>query len=191
MAYFAVKRKIRLVAEGIETGKELEILRSLAIHYGQGYLLGRPQDGREAGPWPTVAAFGTTPMKARRSRRAAGTHGTPATDPVPGARRTRTPDGTKSVAQPRQHARDPEVNRGLRAAAPRSPRRSVTASLPSGMWHPARRAGNFERPELAVQQRWGDEMAAPELDPLAKDSGGAETRWANQTEGWPSRNRSR
>ncbi len=56
MAYFAMKRKIRLVAEGIETVAELEALRSLAIHYGQGYLLGRPQDGRGSDPWPTRVA---------------------------------------------------------------------------------------------------------------------------------------
>jgi PAS domain S-box-containing protein len=54
MGYFAVKRKIRLVAEGIETATELETLRSLGISYGQGYLLGRPQDGRSAGPWPST-----------------------------------------------------------------------------------------------------------------------------------------
>ncbi len=68
MAYFAVKRKIRLVAEGIETGKELEVLRSLAIPYGQGYLLGRPQDGRGPGPWPAAVTLTTRPAKARRSR---------------------------------------------------------------------------------------------------------------------------
>jgi PAS domain S-box-containing protein len=68
MAYFAVKRKIRLVAEGIETSGELEVLRSLAIPYGQGYLLGRPQDGRGSGPWPTAVTLATRPAKARRSR---------------------------------------------------------------------------------------------------------------------------
>jgi EAL domain-containing protein (putative c-di-GMP-specific phosphodiesterase class I) len=68
MAYFAVRRKIRLVAEGIETGEELEVLRSLAIPYGQGYLLGRPRDGREPGPWPTAVTLATRPAKERRSR---------------------------------------------------------------------------------------------------------------------------
>jgi PAS domain S-box-containing protein len=57
MAYFAVKREMRMVAEGVETVAELETLRSLAIHYGQGYLLGRPRDGRRAGPWPTTIAL--------------------------------------------------------------------------------------------------------------------------------------
>ncbi|MEO8208616.1 MAG: EAL domain-containing protein, partial [Chloroflexota bacterium] len=53
MSYFAVKRKIKLVAEGIETTAELAALGQLGIRYGQGYLLGRPQDGRGPGPWPT------------------------------------------------------------------------------------------------------------------------------------------
>lgn len=51
VGYFAVKRKMRLVAEGIETPAELSTLRSLGIGFGQGYLLGRPQDGRGPGPW--------------------------------------------------------------------------------------------------------------------------------------------
>jgi PAS domain S-box-containing protein len=53
MGYFAVKRKLRLVAEGIETRKELDALQALAVPYGQGYLLGRPRDGTTADPWPT------------------------------------------------------------------------------------------------------------------------------------------
>jgi PAS domain S-box-containing protein len=60
MGYFAVKRKLRLIAEGIETPAELETLRGLAIAYGQGYILGHPQDGRGPGPWPTRIAL-TTP----------------------------------------------------------------------------------------------------------------------------------
>ena len=58
MDYFAGKRKLRLVAEGIETTAELETLRHLGIGYGQGYLLGRPQDGRGPGPWPTGITLG-------------------------------------------------------------------------------------------------------------------------------------
>ena len=53
MGYFAVKRKLRLVAEGIETRKELDALQALAVPYGQGYLLGRPRDGTLDGSWPT------------------------------------------------------------------------------------------------------------------------------------------
>ncbi|MEO5919393.1 MAG: EAL domain-containing protein, partial [Candidatus Limnocylindrales bacterium] len=53
MSYFAVKRKIKLVAEGIETKAELAALGSLGIRFGQGHLLGRPRDGRGPGPWPT------------------------------------------------------------------------------------------------------------------------------------------
>lgn len=59
MTYFAVKRKVHLIAEGIETAAELETLRSLAIPFGQGYLLGHPQDGRGAGPWPTRTGLST------------------------------------------------------------------------------------------------------------------------------------
>ena len=53
MGYFAVKRKLRLVAEGIETAAELRAVRRLAVGYGQGYFLGRPQDGRVPASWPT------------------------------------------------------------------------------------------------------------------------------------------
>jgi PAS domain S-box-containing protein len=53
MGYFAVKRKLRLVAEGIETRKELDALQALAVPYGQGYLLGRPRDGSTGETWPT------------------------------------------------------------------------------------------------------------------------------------------
>jgi PAS domain S-box-containing protein len=53
MGYFAVKRKLRLVAEGIETRKELDALQALAVPYGQGYLLGKPQDGTGTPAWPT------------------------------------------------------------------------------------------------------------------------------------------
>jgi EAL domain-containing protein (putative c-di-GMP-specific phosphodiesterase class I) len=69
MAYFAMKRRIRLVAEGIETRQELETLRSLAIHYGQGYLLGRPQDGRGSGPWSTTITPRPSPATRPPSRR--------------------------------------------------------------------------------------------------------------------------
>jgi PAS domain S-box-containing protein len=61
MTYFAVKRKLRLIAEGIETRKELDALQALAVPYGQGYLLGRPQDGVVTESWPTkvdLPAFG-------------------------------------------------------------------------------------------------------------------------------------
>ncbi len=58
MSYFAVKRKVRLVAEGVETAAELKTLRSLGIHHGQGYLFGRPRDGRAPGAWPTRIALG-------------------------------------------------------------------------------------------------------------------------------------
>ena len=53
MGYFAVKRKLRLVAEGIETRKELDALQALAVPYGQGYLLGRPRDATTDETWAT------------------------------------------------------------------------------------------------------------------------------------------
>lgn len=53
MGYFAVKRGIHLIAEGIETRKELDALRALAVPFEQGFLLGRPRDADDAEPWPT------------------------------------------------------------------------------------------------------------------------------------------
>ncbi|MHB8673246.1 MAG: EAL domain-containing protein [Candidatus Limnocylindrales bacterium] len=52
MGHFAGKRGLHLIAEGIETRKELDALRALAVPYGQGYLLGRPRDGAASGSWP-------------------------------------------------------------------------------------------------------------------------------------------
>jgi EAL domain-containing protein (putative c-di-GMP-specific phosphodiesterase class I)/DNA-binding response OmpR family regulator len=43
LTYFADEVGQQLVAEGIETPGELETLRSLGVHMGQGYLLGRPR----------------------------------------------------------------------------------------------------------------------------------------------------
>jgi PAS domain S-box-containing protein len=42
MVHFATESGCTLVAEGIETESELEALRRLGLHLGQGYLLGRP-----------------------------------------------------------------------------------------------------------------------------------------------------
>ncbi|MEO8468802.1 MAG: EAL domain-containing protein [Chloroflexota bacterium] len=52
IGYFATRRRIRLVAEGIETAAELRTITELGIWYGQGYLLGRPRDARGMEPWP-------------------------------------------------------------------------------------------------------------------------------------------
>ena len=57
IGYFAVKRKVRLIAEGIETPAELKTLLELGISHGQGYLLGRPQDSRGPGPWPVTISL--------------------------------------------------------------------------------------------------------------------------------------
>lgn len=59
MGYFALKRKVRLIAERIETAEKLAALRALAVPYGQAYLLGRDQDGRGPGPWPTRISLST------------------------------------------------------------------------------------------------------------------------------------
>jgi PAS domain S-box-containing protein len=42
LRHFASATGCRLIAEGIETDAELEVLRSLDVSLGQGYLLGRP-----------------------------------------------------------------------------------------------------------------------------------------------------
>jgi EAL domain-containing protein (putative c-di-GMP-specific phosphodiesterase class I)/DNA-binding NarL/FixJ family response regulator len=42
LAYFASETGCELIAEGIETDSELQAIRELGIHLGQGYLLGRP-----------------------------------------------------------------------------------------------------------------------------------------------------
>ena len=41
---FAEEFKIEVVAEGIETNEELEAVKGLRVRYGQGFLLGRPQE---------------------------------------------------------------------------------------------------------------------------------------------------
>ena len=43
LRHFARKTGCVLIAEGIETDRELDVLRSLGIRLGQGYALGRPQ----------------------------------------------------------------------------------------------------------------------------------------------------
>lgn len=42
LVVFAQKIDCRMIAEGIETFEELEIVRRLGVDFGQGYLLGRP-----------------------------------------------------------------------------------------------------------------------------------------------------
>jgi EAL domain-containing protein (putative c-di-GMP-specific phosphodiesterase class I) len=43
LRHFTRKTGCLLIAEGIETDREIAALRSLDIHLGQGYALGRPQ----------------------------------------------------------------------------------------------------------------------------------------------------
>ena len=51
LKHFARSTGCRLIAEGVETDREFAALRSLDIHLGQGYLLGRPA------PAPTIPVF--------------------------------------------------------------------------------------------------------------------------------------
>lgn len=46
MDFFSVKTGCRLIAEGVETAGEREMLRSLAVELGQGFLLGPPTAAR-------------------------------------------------------------------------------------------------------------------------------------------------
>ena len=55
----------RVIAEGIETAAELEVVRSLGIDYGQGYLIGRPS----AAPPTAVASAGSAVPAARQGCR--------------------------------------------------------------------------------------------------------------------------
>jgi EAL domain-containing protein (putative c-di-GMP-specific phosphodiesterase class I) len=55
---FATETGAKVTAEGIENGSELECLRSLGIHYGQGYFLGRP------GPVEALAMYGRDAQRA-------------------------------------------------------------------------------------------------------------------------------
>jgi len=50
MGYFASSTGCRLVAEGIETDAELEALRALGVHLGQGFLLGKPERAADQAP---------------------------------------------------------------------------------------------------------------------------------------------
>lgn len=42
MVGFAARVDAKIVAEGIETVEERDVLRELGVHYGQGYLFRRP-----------------------------------------------------------------------------------------------------------------------------------------------------
>jgi EAL domain-containing protein (putative c-di-GMP-specific phosphodiesterase class I) len=52
---FAEKAEAAVIAEGIERDGELQVIMEMGIEYGQGWLLGRPQDGFQA---PTLARVG-------------------------------------------------------------------------------------------------------------------------------------
>jgi EAL domain-containing protein (putative c-di-GMP-specific phosphodiesterase class I) len=48
LAYFASETGSRLIAEGIETQAELQVLRELGVKLGQGFLLGPPMPVRDS-----------------------------------------------------------------------------------------------------------------------------------------------
>jgi diguanylate cyclase (GGDEF)-like protein len=54
---YAQRTGAQIVAEGIETEAELEVLRALGVTYGQGYLLAAP-----APPWPEVCLEPAQPV---------------------------------------------------------------------------------------------------------------------------------
>jgi EAL domain-containing protein (putative c-di-GMP-specific phosphodiesterase class I) len=65
-AFVSFGRRIdaRLIAEGIETRRELQTLRSLGVEYGQGYLLGRPNENPRT-PRPLEGGRARRPSRAR------------------------------------------------------------------------------------------------------------------------------
>lgn len=72
LVHFAAETRAVIVAEGIETEAELDVLRALGVHRGQGYLLGRPEglgvaQGWFNGSYPRVghSASGWSPLAMR------------------------------------------------------------------------------------------------------------------------------
>jgi EAL domain-containing protein (putative c-di-GMP-specific phosphodiesterase class I) len=68
LCHFASVTGCRLIVEGIETDRELTVLRALTIELGQGYLLGRPLPVDEAGR-PGPARLGTAASGKGETRR--------------------------------------------------------------------------------------------------------------------------
>ena len=64
---FAHEVGITVVAEGVETAGELEVVRDAGVDLGQGYLFARPSRIRN-GVWPEVALAGTTPEQLDQPR---------------------------------------------------------------------------------------------------------------------------
>ena len=67
LCHFANVTGCRLIVEGIETDRELAVLRALAIELGQGYLLGRPLPVDESGRPGSARTGAATPVR-RESR---------------------------------------------------------------------------------------------------------------------------
>ena len=61
MVSFAREIGAVLVAEGIETPEQLDVLRDLGVSWGQGFLLGLPGAVSVASEQPVAASFGESP----------------------------------------------------------------------------------------------------------------------------------
>jgi EAL domain-containing protein (putative c-di-GMP-specific phosphodiesterase class I) len=79
LRFFASRRSIQLIAEGVETPSELATLSALSIPLGQGFLLGRPMPAGEAaganavfGGLGVPEALGPAARGATRSRSVTG-----------------------------------------------------------------------------------------------------------------------
>ena len=60
----AQQSRAKVIAEGIETLAELQVLRSLGIEYGQGFLLARPATPSATTPSSSTRMASTEPASA-------------------------------------------------------------------------------------------------------------------------------
>ena len=64
IVHFATATRTRVVAEGVETEDELQALRRVGVHYGQGYHLGRPTTDRDVWrSWSPSLPVGAGPVQ--------------------------------------------------------------------------------------------------------------------------------
>jgi EAL domain-containing protein (putative c-di-GMP-specific phosphodiesterase class I)/DNA-binding response OmpR family regulator len=56
LQYFGLRSGFRIIAEGVESHEEADVLRRLGIELAQGYLFGRPEPANAAASGSTVAA---------------------------------------------------------------------------------------------------------------------------------------
>jgi EAL domain-containing protein (putative c-di-GMP-specific phosphodiesterase class I) len=60
MTTLAISIGSHVIAEGVETAEEYRALKEIGVHYGQGYLFGRPAEALE----PVNKDFLTAPSAA-------------------------------------------------------------------------------------------------------------------------------